>query len=279
MVKIDAHQHFWSYDPVNYSWINDNMKILKRDFLPNQLYPLLKKNGFDGSIAVQARASHKENQFLMDSANQHDFIKGIVGWADLCSDDIEKQLEKLASYPKLCGIRHLVQDEPDEHFLLRPRFKRGISFLKNYDLVYEILIYPRHLPVAVAFVNEFPDHKFVLDHIAKPDIKNQKIDDWADGIRALAEHPGVFCKLSGMVTEAAWYEWKEDDFKPYLDVVLEAFGSDRLMIGSDWPVCTLSASYDDVINIVTDYLTQTLSGSELEKIQGINAVRCYGLTV
>lgn len=277
MIKIDAHQHFWSYDPVNYNWINNDMKILKRDFLPNNLYPLLKKNGFDGSIAVQARASKNENRFLTNLANQYDFIKGVVGWVDLQSEDVDNQLYNLSRHAKICGIRHLVQDEPDDQFLLKSDFKHGISILGNYELVYEILIFPRHLPVAIKFVDEFPEQKFVLDHIAKPDIKNHKIDEWADGIKELAKHPGVSCKLSGMVTEAAWYEWSEDDFKPYLDIVFEAFGSDRLMVGSDWPVCTLSASYNEVLRIIDNYLKETLPVAEQEKVLGENAVNIYNL--
>ncbi|HKJ32329.1 MAG TPA: amidohydrolase family protein [Balneolales bacterium] len=279
MIKIDAHQHYWSYDPVNYNWINDDMKILKRDFLPDDLSPILKENNFDGSVAVQARPSAEENTFLLNLADHHEIIKGVVGWVDLQAENVEKQLEELAKHPKLCGIRHLVQDEPDDQFLLRKDFKRGISYLKKYDLTYDILIFPRHLPAAIEFVQDFPEQKFVLDHIAKPYIKDHKIDNWAKGLMALAKHPKVFCKLSGMVTEAVWNQWTESDFKPYLDVVFEAFGSDRLMIGSDWPVCTLSGEYDEVIKIVDNYIESNVSGREREKILGQNAVQFYGLNI
>lgn len=276
MPKIDAHQHFWKYHPSEYGWIDENMPVLKKDFLPDELQSHLKANGFDGSIAVQARQNYEENEFLFELANEYPFIKGVVGWVDLQANDVEEKLDDLSQNPTLCGIRHLVQDEPDDRFLLKDKFMRGVGRLKKYDLCYDILIFPRHLQIAEEFVRQFPDQKFVIDHISKPDIKKQVIEPWRSDIRRIARYPNVSCKLSGMVTEANWQEWSIEDFYPYLDVVLEAFGSDRLMIGSDWPVCKLAGEYDDVIGIVNDYVSQ-LSVDEQNGIQGDNAVRFYNL--
>ncbi len=214
----------------------------------------------------------------MKLAKENSFIKGVVGWLDLRSDHIEKKLEEIASFPKICGLRHVVQDEPDMKFLLRKDFKRGISKLINYDLCYDILVYPKHLPVAVEFADAFPNQKFVLDHIAKPFIKDRILSPWDVHIKQLALRPNVYCKLSGMVTETTWHKWNKDDFIPYLDVVFEAFGTERLMVGSDWPVCTLSGSYSDVIDIIKQY-TNSFSEQEKENIFGKNAVRFYGLQV
>lgn len=254
------------------------MPVLKKDRLPGDLYPELKKSNFDGCVAVQARQTREEMDFLLRLADENTFIKGVVGWLDLCSDRIEYELDKVYNLPKVCGLRHVVQDEPDTEFLLRKDFKRGISKLMNYDLCYDILVYPKHLPVAVEFVDAFPEQKFVLDHIAKPFIKDRIMSPWDIHIKELAERPNVFCKLSGMVTETTWNDWKVDDFTPYLDVVFEAFGTERLMVGSDWPVCTLSGSYADVIGIIERY-TISFSEQEKENIFGENAIRFYGLEV
>ncbi len=276
MLKIDAHQHFWKYNPDEYDWINDEMPELKRNYLPDQLQKHLKHNGFDGCIAVQARQSEEENDFLSGLAQDYPFIKGVIGWTDLQSEDIEEKLESLIRNPVICGIRHLVQDEPDPRFMLNAKFMRGISCLKKYGFCYDILIRPGHLPVAEEFVKRFPDQKFVIDHIGKPDIKKHILQPWKDDIERIARHPNVCCKLSGMVTEAEWRGWQKSDFLPYLDVVFEAFGAGRLMIGSDWPVCTLSAEYDEALGIINDYLS-VLSTDEQEKVLGGNAVRIYKL--
>ncbi len=276
MTKIDAHQHFWHYNPVDYDWISDEMPVLRKDRLPGDLYPELKKSGFDGCVTVQARQTRGETDFLVKLANENSLIKGVVGWLDLCSDQIEKDLEEIANLPKVCGLRHVVQDEPDTEYLLRKDFKRGISELRHFDLCYDILIYPKHLPVAVEFVDAFPDQKFVLDHIAKPLIKDRILSPWNTHIKQLAQRPNVYCKLSGMVTETTWHGWEADDFTPYLDVVFEAFGTERLMVGSDWPVCTLAGSYSEVIDIVERY-TNSFSEQEKENIFGRNAIRFYGL--
>jgi len=253
---VDAHQHFWRYDPGEYGWINDSMPALRRDFLPADLKPELARNGFDGTIAVQARQSLEETRWLLELAGATPFILGVVGWVDLRSPQVRSQLQAFARNPKLVGIRHVVQDEPDDQFMLQPEFLRGVSVLEDFDLAYDILIYPRHLPVAAEFVRHFPKQRFVLDHLAKPPIKTGSIDSWARGIRELARFPNVFCKLSGLLTEADWQNWKPEQLSPYLDAVFESFGPARLMIGSDWPVCLLAAPYWRVIDVVKNYLAQ-----------------------
>jgi len=251
---IDAHQHFWRYNADEFGWIDDSMSSLRRDFGPDDLKPELERAGFQGSIAVQARQSLEETRWLLELAEDSPLILGVVGWVDLCSPDVRLQLQTFAGNPKLVGIRHVVQSEPDERFLLLPEFLRGISVLEEFDLTYEILIYPQHLPVAVEFVRHSPRQRFVLDHLAKPLIKSASIHPWEAGIRELAKFPNVFSKLSGMVTEADWQNWTPEDLKPYLDIALDRFGPERLMIGSDWPVCTVAASYKQTMSVVLDYL-------------------------
>lgn len=275
-MRIDAHQHFWRYDAADYAWITDAMAPLKRDFLPADLKPLLEGIGFDGSIAVQARHSVDETRWLLDLAETHPCLRGVVGWVDLCSPDAPRHLEELANNRKLVGIRHVAQDEPEDEFLLRPDFCRGIALLQDFGLAYDILIYPRHLGVAVSFARRFPEQRFVLDHIAKPGIANHVLEPWNRDVRALAELANVHCKLSGMVTEARWKQWRREDFRPYLDTVLEAFGPSRLMIGSDWPVCTLAADYRSTMEIVMEFIEE-LSGAEREAILGGNCAQFYRL--
>jgi len=253
-MRIDAHQHFWRYNADEFGWIDDSMSSLRRDFGPDDLKPELERAGFQGSIAVQARQSLEETRWLLELAEDSPLILGVVGWVDLCSPDVRLQLQTFAGNPKLVGIRHVVQSEPDERFLLLPEFLRGISVLEEFDLTYDILIYPQHLPVAVEFVRHFPRQRFVLDHLAKPLIKSASIHPWEAGIRELAKFPNVFSKLSGMVTEADWQNWTPEDLKPYLDIALDRFGPERLMIGSDWPVCTVAASYKQTMSVVLDYL-------------------------
>lgn len=275
-MRIDAHQHFWKYNPEQYEWINDAMAALKRDFLPADLKPLLEPEGFDGSIAVQARQDTEETNWLLHLAAENEFIKGVVGWVDLCSPDVGAELERLADHAKFVGVRHVLQDDPDDLFMLRMDFKRGIGLLAEHGLAYDLLLYPRHLPTAARLVREFPDQQFVLDHIAKPLIADGLIEPWDRDIRELAEFDNVWCKLSGMVTEAGWNDWTKEDFRPYLDVVLEAFGPDRLMIGSDWPVCTLSGKYAETMGIVQDYVTN-LDPAQQERILGGTCAEFYGV--
>ena len=273
-MRLDAHQHFWHYDPAGYAWIANNMGVLKRDFLPGDLEPLLAGIKFDGSIVVQARQNLEETRWLLALAEQHAFIKGVVGWVDLRSDRLPAQLERFACHPKLVGVRHVVHDEADDNFMLRAEFRHGIAQLSDFNLTYDLLLFPKHLPIAVQLVREFPKQPFVLDHIAKPHIAEGRISPWHEDLRALADFPNVFCKLSGMVTEAKWNDWRPGDFHRYLDVVLDAFGPGRVMIGSDWPVCTLSGDYGAVMKLVIEYL-QTLSITDQAAILGDNCARCY----
>ncbi len=252
------------------------MKSLHRDFLPEDLRPLIERNDFHGSVAVQVRQTLQETRWLLDLAALHSWIVGVAGWVDLRSPEVRTQLKDLTRNPKLVGIRHIVQGEPDDRFLLQPDFLRGVSVLEEFDLAYDILIYARHLPVAAEFVERFPQQRFVLDHLAKPPIKSGKIDAWAQGIARLAAFPNVFCKLSGLVTEADWQRWTPQQIIPYLDVAFECFGPDRLMIGSDWPVCMVAASYSKAIDVVKSYLVQKRPEC-LDRVLGGNAQRFWRL--
>jgi L-fuconolactonase len=275
-MRIDAHQHFWKYDPREYDWIDDRLAVLRRDFLPADLETHLKSRALDGCVAVQARQSLEETRWLLELARCSSFVVGVIGWVDLRSRDLGAQLERFAADPKFLGVRHVVQSEPDGDFLLRRDFMNGIAMLAEFGLTYDILIYPRHLPAAAKFVQNFPKQRFVLDHLAKPLIARGELEPWTSGIRELAQHENVWCKVSGMVTEANWGTWYREVFRPYLDVVCEAFGTKRLMFGSDWPVCTVAASYGTVYNIVAEYLEQ-FSSAEQDSIFGENAVRFWGL--
>jgi len=276
MAKIDAHQHFWHYTPKEYGWISEEMSVIRRDFLPTDLKPELEKAGFDGCVAVQAASTEKETEFLLGLADKYPFIKGVVGWIDLQATNTKERLAFYASNPRFVGVRHIVQAEPDGQFLLRKSFMDGVRQLKTFDLTYDILIYPKHLASSELFVKQFPNQKFVVDHLAKPLIKDQMIEPWASQLKKLASHENVFCKLSGMVTEANRKEWKASDFTPYLDVALEAFGSKRLMIGSDWPVCKVAGEYSEVMQLVKNYISD-LSPTEQEQILGKTAQQFYGL--
>ncbi len=275
-MRVDAHQHFWKYDPVSYAWITPKMSHIRRDFVPRDLIPLLEKEGFDGSIAVQALQTEKETEYLLTLAESYNAIKGVVGWVDLKDPYVNDRLSYFSEYTYLKGIRHVVQSEPDDQFLLRKDFQRGVSYLSQFGLVYDILIYPKQLPATIQFVRKFEDQIFVLDHIAKPHIAAGIIEPWKSLIVELAQSPHVYCKLSGMVTEAAWNNWTYDQILPYLEVVINAFGSHRLMIGSDWPVCTLASNYSQTIGIVKRF-TSELSIVEQERIFGANATSCYKL--
>lgn len=276
-MKIDSHQHFWIYNSKEYGWIDNRMAKIKRDFLPGDLYTELLKAGFQGSVAVQARQTIEETRWLLNLAGKYEFIKGVVGWVDLCSEnDLKKQLDEFSKSKKFRGVRHVVHDEPDDNFMLYDDFLEGVSILKEYNLTYDLLLFPKHLPVAQQVVSMFPEQKFVLDHIAKPLIKDKITDPWKEHIFMLAGHKNVWCKLSGMVTEADWNNHKPEDFHPFLDVVFKAFGPCRLMIGSDWPVCLLAGKYLDVINIIKSYISELPSGIQ-DKILGKNCIDFYGL--
>lgn len=275
-MNIDAHQHFWRYDPRRDAWITDEMAVLKRDFLPEDLIPELASNGMDASIAVQADQSECETLFLLDCAAQHPQVAGVVGWVDLRAPNVRERLAYFSRFKKLRGFRHIVQAEADDDFLLREDFCRGVGALRAFGFTYDILIYPKQLPAAGKFVAKFPDQPFVIDHLAKPLICSRQMKPWREHIRAIATQPNVFCKVSGIITEADWGNWSADDCRPYLDVIFEAFGADRLMFGSDWPVCLLAGAYCRVKGLVDDY-TRGLPTADREKIFGLNAARFYGL--
>ena len=275
-MNIDAHQHFWRYDAGRDAWITEAMSQLRRDFLPEELHRELDANGINGSVAVQVDQSEEETLFLLELAKQNKRIEGVVGWIDLRSPRIEERLQYFSQFKKLCGFRHIAQSEPDERFLVGRDFLRGIGRLREFGFTYDILIYPKQLPAAIELAAHFPRQRFVLDHLAKPEIKSGIREPWVTHIRTLAQNGNVCCKVSGLVTEADWARWKPEDLRPYLDVVFEAFGPERLMFGSDWPVCTLAASYGQAKQLVADYV-RALSVSEQENIFGGNAIRYYGL--
>lgn len=278
MIGIDAHQHFWSYHPEQYAWISEAMPQLRRDFLPADLEPLLSPFELKGSIAVQARHSLEETDFLLDLSQAHPFMLGVVGWVDLQAPDLEKQLSAYSAQLKLCGFRHIVQDEPDEHFLLRPDFLRGMRLLHDYGFTYDILVYERQLPQVPHFLEQCPDQPFVLDHLGKPEIQAGISKRWRESIRAIASFPNVYCKISGLVTEADWAAWQPAQFMPFLEEVLDAFGPDRLMIGSDWPVCLLAATdYAQTMGAIAPFIEQ-LTMQDREKLFGGTAAHFYGIT-
>ena len=273
---IDAHQHFWKFNPVRDSWITDEMSVIQKDFFPGDLKPVLQQNGFDGCVSVQANQSEEETNFLISLASEYDFIKGVVGWVDLQADDIEKKLAKYKASPVVKGFRHVLQGEPQRDLMLTPNFKKGIVALQKHGFTYDILIFPDQIKFSEELVASFPGQKFVVDHIAKPYIKRKEIEQWKKDMESIAQHQNVYCKISGMVTEADWKGWKKDDFAPYLDVVVNAFGTDHILFGSDWPVCLVAASYEEMLAIVKDYFS-SFSKEEQEQFFGMNAIRFYNL--
>ncbi len=272
-MRLDAHQHFWSYDAAQYPWIPPGSP-LHRSWLPDDLAALQQPLGFDGSIAVQARQVVEESDWLLGLADKHANVKGVVGWVDLRSDRVEADLERLARHPKFVGVRHVVQEEPDDAFMLGQDFQRGISKLAAYGLTYDILIYPKQLAAALRLAENFPEQPFVLDHIAKPFIKAGLIEPWAMQLRQLAKLPNVHCKVSGMLTEADHQAWRAEQFRPYLDTVFEAFGPARLMYGSDWPVCLFAGSYEQAYRLVDDY-ARGLTDQQRAGLFGGNAAAFY----
>jgi len=276
MLRIDAHQHFWKFHPVKDAWITADMDVLRRDFLPEHLLPVLQENGMDGCVAVQADQSEAENDFLLELAAKHDFIKGVVGWVDLQADNVAERLDYYSQFKKIKGFRHILQDAANRALMLQPGFKRGISLLDKYHFTYDILVYPDQLTFAAELAKLFPNQRFVLDHMGKPYIKDNEIIRWASDMKQLAACENVWCKISGLVTEANWKTWHQDTFIPYLDAILESFGTERLMFGSDWPVCRLAADYHQVKAIVGNYFQQ-FSISEQQKLFGGNAIDFYTL--
>jgi L-fuconolactonase len=272
---IDSHVHFWKYNKTDLPWIERNMKILQKDYLPSELELTLKRNHVDGCIAVQAMTAEVETRFLAELANTHPIIKGVVGWTDLKANDATKKLAEFKEYPSIVGMRHIVQSEPDD-FLYDVKFREGISLLKEFGYTYDILVYPRQLKAASDFARAFPDQTFIVDHCAKPDVKNKEIVKWREGITRLASFPNVYCKLSGLITEAAWKEWSPGEFYPYLDVVFESFGIERLMFGSDWPVMLLSGIYVQWKSLLEKYM-ENFPEEEKEAVFGLNAAKAYGI--
>lgn len=275
--RIDAHHHLWRYAREEYRWIGENMGTLARDFLLADLQSMLSQCGIRGSVVVQARQAVEETSWLLELAEGSEFIRGVVGWAPIASGEFESVLENLRLNKKLKGLRHVVQDEPDPEFLLRADFNRGVALLKQYGLTYDILIYERHLPATLAFVDRHPAQVFVLDHMAKPRIREHQLEPWSTNIRELAKRENVYCKISGMVTEADWECWSHEDLRPYFDVVLDAFGPRRLMAGSDWPVCLLAATPQRWFSVVQEFI-QSLSVAEKEMILGGVASEVYSLS-
>jgi len=273
-MRIDAHQHFWEYHPEEYPWITEELGVLRRNFLPSDLAPELIKSDLEGSIAVQARQSLTESRWLLSLAEKNSHILGVVGWVDLCSDQIDAQLAEFSSHPQFVGVRHVVQDEPDNSFMLRPDFLNGIDRLKNHGLSYDILIFPKQLEAALQLVARFPEQLFVIDHIAKPSIKDGSLQPWQRHIKEFSKFPNVNCKISGMVTEADWENWKQEDMKPYLETVMETFSPNRLMYGSDWPVCLLAGNYCRIIDLAAHYISQ-LSTQDQELVFGGTAAQFY----
>jgi len=275
-MKIDSHQHFWQYEPVKHEWIDDEMAVIRRDFMPSDLQKVYQENNIDGCVAVQADQTLAETDFLLNLAKENDFIKGIVGWVDLRSENIDTVLEEYHPKKKLKGWRHVVQGEPDHNFLMRPDFLKGISYLEKYDYTYDILIFPHQLGTALEFVRQFPHQKFVIDHIAKPYIKDGFFDGWAVLMKEIAKYENVYCKISGMITEADYSSWTESQLHPYMRLVIEAFGTDRIMYGSDWPVCLVAGNYGQVKKVITNFIAE-LSIDEQNKIMGDNAISFYNL--
>lgn len=275
-MKIDAHQHFWRYDPVQHAWIDDAMAALRRDFLPSDLAPVLRQHQIDGTVLVQVDQTEAETYALLRLVQESPFVKGVVGWVDLKAPDVAERLAYFARFDALKGFRHIVQAEPDDRFMLDPAFQRGIGHLKDFGFTYDLLVYPHQLPAAIRLVATHPEQRFVLDHIAKPPIRAQVREPWASLLRTLAQHDNVWCKVSGLVTEADFDTWTPSHIFPYLDVVFEAFSENRLMFGSDWPVCRCAATYDQVLSLIENYTTGHRAEAR-RKLFGENAVAFYKL--
>jgi L-fuconolactonase len=275
--RIDAHHHLWKYNAGEYAWIDDSMRVLQRDFLPADLEDILQSAGVAGAIAVQARQSLEETNWLLSLAAESSVIRGILGWAPIASREFEAQLASLLTHTRLKGLRHLIQAEPDDNYILRDDFNRGISAMLPSGLVFDILILEKHLPQAIAFVDRHPNQVFVLDHIAKPAISRKEMEPWRSNILKLAERSNVYCKVSGMATEANWNSWSEADLRPFWDTVLAAFGPQRLLFGSDWPVCLVASSYIRWFTIVDRWASE-LSADEQECVLGATASEVYRLS-
>jgi L-fuconolactonase len=275
-MRIDAHQHFWNYDPIRHDWIDDSMKVIRKNFLPTDLSIEMKKNGIDGSVAVQVDETEEENYFLLKLNEENEFIKGIVGWMDLKSPTAEEQMQHWKQYQKIKGFRCIMQGKPDKLYLKNDLFISQIKKLASYEFTYDLLVYHDQLPSLIRFVEKLPDNRMILDHLGKPNIKNREIKTWRENIKILAQHPGIFCKLSGLVTEANHNNWSYDDLMPYLEIASEAFGIDRICFGSDWPVCLVAGSYSEVVGVI-EKISSQLNEQEKDKIFGSNTMKFYNL--
>jgi len=273
-MRIDAHQHFWNHDPIKHFWINDDMKVIKRDFSPGDLAPLLKESKFDGTIAVQADETMAETTFLLDLARKNDYIKAVVGWVDLRKEAVEEDLLMLKSQQKLAGFRCIMQGTEDEAYLKNSVFLKNVSRLTQFDFTYDLLVFHNQMESLVRFTDKLQDNRLILDHIGKPDIKNKQIKQWKEQLRILSSNPNIYCKLSGMLTEADHQRWTYDDIMPYMETAAEYFGVDRLCFGSDWPVCLLAGSFKQVHDVV-DCFVEQLNTTEREKIFGTNTAAFY----
>ena len=273
-MRIDAHQHFWKYDPANHGWINDEMAIIRKDFLPNDLQPILAKHNIDGTIAVQADETIDETRFLLELSEKHGFIKGVVGWIDLRSTQVYDQLANYKQFKKLVGFRCIMQGQPDEAYLTNEMFVNNLALLNDFDYTYDLLVYHHQLPSLLECVERLPENRLILDHIGKPDIKRKNFSKWRENIFKLAKHQRIYCKLSGMITEANYTNWDYEDIVPYMDAVGEAFGTDRICYGSDWPVCLVAGKYDKMIEVVEKWGSQ-LTTKEYEQLFGLNTCRFY----
>ncbi|HEY4967479.1 MAG TPA: amidohydrolase family protein [Puia sp.] len=273
---IDAHHHFWTFDPLRDAWITEDMQILRADYLPVQLEAVYSKKGISGSVLVQTNASESENLVLLEQAEQYPFIRGVVGWIDLKSAQFQKKLEAYQQYPLMKGFRHLLQGEEQRDMMLNPEFRQGIELLNQYGYSFDLLILPDQLGYAEQLVAAFPEQRFVIDHMAKPYIKQGVIAEWKQAIKKFAPYKQVYCKISGLVNEADWEYWEHQDFRPYIDAVVEAFGTKRIMFGSDWPVCLLAATYDQVKDITDDYF-YSFTTTEQADFFGNNAKTFYKL--
>jgi L-fuconolactonase len=275
-LRIDSHQHFWKFDPVRDSWINEDMEKIRRDFLPKDLSVEISKANIEGTIAVQADESEAETLFLLEIAAENDFIKGVVGWVELKHELVDVQLHEWKKYPKLKGFRSIIQGRPDDFYFKNKAFQHGMRSLTRHQFTFDLLVYHDQLPAAIQFMEKFPDQAFMLDHLGKPAVKAGEIKKWKEHIRVMAQHPRTFCKLSGLVTEADWKKWRYEDLSPYLEIAGEYFGVERLCFGSDWPVCLLAGRYEEIWGILTRFLEQ-VNQEEREKIWGNNAANFYQL--
>lgn len=276
MKKIDAHQHFWKFDPTRDAWINEEMKVIRKDFLPMDLEKVLQKNDFEGCVAIQSDQSEVENIFQLRNAEEFDFIKGVVGWIDFEKANVEERLQYYSGFKKMKGFRHILQGELQRDKMLQPVFMKSVGLLRKYNFTYDILIFSDQLKYLPTFISAFPDQPFVIDHMAKPGIKDNRIEQWKEDISKVAKFENVFCKVSGLVTEADWNNWKREDFVPYLDVIADSFGTSRIMFGSDWPVCLEAASYEEVVGIAGQYFSR-FSKDEQEQFFATNANKFYKL--